>query len=113
MSYGANSVYIVEALRTPTGRRDGALRDVHPVDLAAHVLKALVARTGIAASAVEDVALGCVTQIDEQGGNVARLAVLKAGLPIEVPAFSINRMCGSSQQAIHSVAQAIMAGDID
>ena len=106
-------VFIVEALRTPIGRREGALRDVHPVDLAAHVLKAVVARAGVDASHVEDVALGCVTQIGEQGGNVARLSVLQAGFPIEVPAFSINRMCGSSQQAIHSAAQAIAAGDVD
>src|SRR5438876_4167921 len=91
-----HEVFIVEALRTPIGRRDGALRDVHPVDLAAHVLKAVVARAGVDASNVEDVALGCVTQIGEQGGNVARLAVLQAGFPVDVPAFSINRMCGSS-----------------
>jgi len=106
-------VFIVEALRTPIGRRDGALRDTHPVDLAAHILASLVARVGIDAAHIEDVALGCVTQIGEQGGNVARLAVLQAGFPIEVPAFSMNRMCGSSQQALHSVAQAIAAGDMD
>ena len=113
MSYTGNTVYIVEALRTPIGRRDGALRDVHPVDLAAHVLKALVARAGVSMADVEDVALGCVTQTGEQGGNIGRLAVLKAGFPIEVPAFSLNRMCGSSQQAIHAIAQAIAAGDMD
>lgn len=109
----SNDVFIVEALRTPVGRRDGMLRDVHPVDLLAHVLRSLPARTGVAASSIEDVAIGCVTQIGEQGGNVARIAVLQAGFPIEVPAFSLNRMCGSSQQAIHSIAQAIAAGDID
>jgi acetyl-CoA acyltransferase len=113
MSKMADAVYIVEAVRTPTGRRDGGLRDTHPVDLAAHALRALIARAGIAASDVEDVALGCVSQTGEQGGNIARLATLRAGFPIEVPAFSMNRMCGSSQQAIHSMAQAIAAGDMD
>src|SRR6266487_4550952 len=113
MSKVTDTVYIVEAVRTPTGRRDGGLRDTHPVDLAAHALRALIARAGIAASDVEDVALGCVSQTGEQGGNIARLATLRAGFPIEVPAFSMNRMCGSSQQAIHSMAQAIAAGDMD
>jgi len=113
MSKMTDAVYIVEAVRTPTGRRDGGLRDTHPVDLAAHALRALIARAGIAASDVEDVALGCVSQTGEQGGNIARLATLRAGFPIEVPAFSMNRMCGSSQQAIHSMAQAIAAGDMD
>jgi acetyl-CoA acyltransferase len=113
MSKLTDAVYIVEAVRTPAGRRDGGLRDTHPVDLAAHALRALIARAGIAASDVEDVALGCVSQTGEQGGNIARLATLRAGFPIEVPAFSMNRMCGSSQQAIHSMAQAIAAGDMD
>jgi acetyl-CoA acetyltransferase family protein len=113
MSKMTDPVYIVEAVRTPTGRRDGGLRDTHPVDLAAHALKALVARAGISAADVEDVAFGCVSQTGEQGGNIARLAALQAGFPIEVPGYSLNRMCGSSQQAIHSAAQAIAAGDID
>jgi acetyl-CoA acyltransferase len=113
MAKMTDAVYIVEAVRTPTGRRDGGLRDTHPVDLAAHALRAVTARAGIAASDVEDVALGCVSQTGEQGGNIARLASLRAGFPIEVPAFSMNRMCGSSQQAIHSMAQAIAAGDMD
>ncbi len=113
MSYPTNPVYIVEAVRIPTGRREGALRDTHPVDLAAHVLRALVDRAGVGAADIEDVAWGCVSQTGEQGGNIARLAVLRAGFPIEVPAFSMNRMCGSSQQAIHSAAQAIAAGDMD
>ena len=113
MSYTQNPVYIVEASRTPVGRREGMLRDTHPVDLAAHALRTLIARAGVAAADIEDVALGCVSQTGEQGGNIARLAVLRAGFPIEVPAFSMNRMCGSSQQAIHSVAQAIAAGDMD
>ncbi len=106
-------VYIVEALRTPVGKRDGALRQVHPVDLAAHVVRAIVTRAGVPDAAIEDVILGCVSPVGEQGGNIARLAVLRAGLPVEVPGFSLNRMCGSSQQAIHSGAQAIAAGDAD
>jgi acetyl-CoA acetyltransferase family protein len=113
MPASTNPVYIVDAIRTPIGRRDGGLSDTHPVDLAAHALKALLARTGVAAADVEDVALGCVSQTGEQGGNIARLAVLQAGFPVEVPAYSMNRMCGSSQQALHSIAQAIAAGDID
>jgi acetyl-CoA acetyltransferase family protein len=113
MSQTTNSVYIVDAVRTPTGRRDGGLRATHPVDLAAHALTALIARAGVAAADVEDVAFGCVSQTGEQGGNIARLAVLRAGFPVEVPAYSMNRMCGSSQQAIHSAAQAIAAGDLD
>src|SRR3954462_11167503 len=113
MAKSTNPVYIVEALRTPIGRRDGGLRDTHPVELAAHALRALIARAGIAAANVEDVVFGCVSQTGEQGGNIARLATLHAGFPIEVPAFSLNRMCGSSQQALHSAAQAIAAGDLD
>jgi acetyl-CoA acetyltransferase family protein len=113
MPANTNPVYIVDAVRTPIGRRDGGLRDTHPVDLAAHALTALIARAGLAPADVEDIALGCVSQTGEQGGNIARLAALRAGFPVEVPAYSINRMCGSSQQAIHSIAQAIAAGDMD
>jgi acetyl-CoA acyltransferase len=113
MSNNSNPVYIVEAIRTPIGRRDGGLRDTHPVDLAAHALKALVARAGVAPADVEDIAFGCVSQVGEQGGNIGRLAALRAGFPVEVPAYSMNRMCGSSQQAIHSAAQAIAAGDME
>lgn len=109
----SQEVFIVEALRTPIGRRDGMLRAVHPVDLAAHTLRSLIERAALPAAAVEDVILGCVTQTGEQGANIARLATLQAGFPIEVPAFSLNRMCGSSQQAIHNAAQAIAAGDAD
>src|SRR5262245_51472767 len=113
MSAHTNPIYIVDAVRTPIGRRDGGLRDTHPVDLAAHALKALIARAGVGPADVEDIAFGCVSQTGEQGGNIARLAALQAGFPVEVPAYSMNRMCGSSQQAIHSVAQAIAAGDLD
>lgn len=106
-------VVIVDAVRTAIGKKKGALSSVHPVDLLVPVLRALVDRNGIDASLVEDVVVGCVTMTGEQGGNIARQAVLAAGFPVGVPAFSLNRMCGSSQQAIHSAAQAILAGDID
>jgi len=91
---------IVDAVRTPIGRRGGALRDVRPDDLAAHVLRAIVERTGIKPALVEDVVLGCVTQTDEQGTNIARIAALLAGFPESVPGTSVNRQCGSGQQAV-------------
>ena len=106
-------VFLVDAIRTPIGRRAGGLAHIHPINLAAHVLRALVQRSQIEASTVDDVIMGCVTQTGEQGANIARLAVLQAGFPVSVPAFSLNRMCGSSQQAIHNAAQAILAGDAD
>ncbi|MBB6282636.1 thiolase family protein [Geobacillus subterraneus] len=106
-------VVIVDAVRTAIGKKKGALANVHPVDLLVPVLRALIDRNGLDADLVEDVIVGCVTMTGEQGGNIARQAVLAAGFPVEVPAFSLNRMCGSSQQAIHSAAQAILAGDID
>ncbi|ALA69712.1 acetyl-CoA acetyltransferase [Geobacillus stearothermophilus 10] len=106
-------VVIVDAVRTAIGKKKGALSSVHPVDLLVPVLRALVDRNGLDASLVEDVIVGCVTMTGEQGGNIGRQAVLAAGFPASVPAFSLNRMCGSSQQAIHSAAQAILAGDID
>ncbi|MED4974666.1 thiolase family protein [Geobacillus thermoleovorans] len=106
-------VVIVDAVRTAIGKKKGALSSVHPVDLLVPVLRALVDRNGLDAGLVEDVIVGCVTMTGEQGGNIARQAVLAAGFPVGVPAFSLNRMCGSSQQAIHNAAQAILAGDID
>ncbi|WP_044736798.1 thiolase family protein [Geobacillus kaustophilus] len=106
-------VVIVDAVRTAIGKKKGALSNVHPVDLLVPVLRGLVDRNGLDASLVEDVVVGCVTMTGEQGGNIGRQAVLAAGFPVEVPAFSLNRMCGSSQQAIHNAAQAILAGDID
>ncbi|OQP04564.1 thiolase family protein [Geobacillus sp. 44B] len=106
-------VVIVDAVRTAIGRRKGSLSNMHPVDLLVPVLQALVQRNGIEAGSVEDVVVGCVTMTGEQGGNIGRQAVLAAGFPVEVPSFSLNRMCGSSQQAIHTTAQAILAGDID
>ena len=106
-------VYIVAAVRTPTGRRKGMFSLTPPVDLATTVLQAVVERAGIEARLVEDVVWGRVTPIGEQGANIARLAVLKAGFPQTVPAVTLNRMCGSSQQAVHFAAQAILAGDMD
>ena len=106
-------VVIVEAVRTPVGRFGGVLKDVHPVDLGARVLKEVLNRAGIAPADVDDVVMGCVTQTQEQGGNIGRLAVLNAGFPVAVPSVSVNRMCGSSQQAVHFGAQAIAAGDAD
>ncbi len=105
--------YIVDAVRTPVGRRGGGLSKVHPADLGAHVLRALVKRTGIDPHAVEDVVFGCVDTIGPQAGDVARTCWLAAGLPDEVPGTTIDRQCGSSQQAIHFAAQAVMSGTSD
>jgi len=104
---------VAEAVRTAIGRKNGKLAGIHPVDLLVPVLKALVERTGIDPKDIDDVITGCVTMTGEQGGNIGRMAVLAAGFPAEVPAFSLNRMCGSGQQAIHSAAQAILAGDCE
>ncbi len=103
---------VLEAVRTPFGRRGGAFREVRPDSLLAHALNGLVERAGIDPSQVEDVINGTVTQAGEQGANVGRLAVMLAGFPVTVPAVSINRMCGSSQQAVHFASQAIAAGDM-
>jgi acetyl-CoA C-acetyltransferase len=105
--------YIVDAVRTPVGRRGGSLSQVHPADLAAHTLTALVERTGIDPSAVDDVIMGCLDQIGPQAGDIARTAWLAAGLPEEVPGTTIDRQCGSSQQAVHFAAQAVMSGTAD
>jgi acetyl-CoA C-acetyltransferase len=105
--------YIVEALRTPGGRRKGALADVHPADLGAVVLDALVGRTGIDPAAIEDVILGCVSQAGEQAFAFGRNVVLASSLPDSVPAVTIDRQCGSSQQALHFAAQAVMSGTQD
>ncbi|WP_373893601.1 acetyl-CoA C-acyltransferase [Virgibacillus sp. CBA3643] len=104
---------IIDAIRTATGRKKGTLSQTHPVDLLVPVLKELVNRNGVNAAEVEDVVTGCVTMTEEQGGNIGRMGVLAAGFPVEVPAFSLNRMCGSSQQAIHNAAQTIIAGDAE
>jgi acetyl-CoA C-acetyltransferase len=105
--------YIVATARTAGGRRGGRLSGWHPVDLAARVLDALVARSGIDPAAVDDVLMGCVGQAGEQAMNVARNAVLASCLPESVPATSIDRQCGSSQQALHFAAQAVLSGSMD
>jgi acetyl-CoA C-acetyltransferase len=105
--------YIVGAVRTAGGRKGGRLSGWHPADLAAHVLDALVERTGVDPQAVDDVILGCVVQIGEQAVNVARNAVLASKLPESVPGTTIDRQCGSSQQALHFAAQAVMSGAMD
>ncbi|EMI09246.1 thiolase family protein [Anoxybacillus gonensis] len=106
-------VVIVEAVRTPVGKRNGVFRDKHPVHLAAVVLDEVVRRAGIEKQLIEDIVMGCVTPIGEQGYNIGRLAALEAGFPAEVPAVQINRMCGSGQQAIHFAAQEIKSGDME
>jgi acetyl-CoA acyltransferase len=109
----ARDAVIVEAVRTPTARRDGKLKDWHPVDLLAEVLGETVARSGIDAAVVDDVICGCVSQIGEQSLNIGRNAWLAAGLPEEVPATTVDRQCGSSQQAAHFAAQGVIAGAYD
>src|SRR5687767_6557730 len=104
---------IVGAVRTPVGRRKGSLAGVHPVDLSAHVLRALAERTGIAPADVDDVVWGCVSQVGEQSWNVARNAVLAAGWPESVPATTMDRQCGSSQQALHFAAATVLSGQAD
>jgi acetyl-CoA acyltransferase len=103
---------LLEAVRTPFARCGGAYRDVRPDRLLAHALQGLVRRAGIDPGKVGDVLTGVVTQAGEQGANVGRLAVLLAGFPVQVPALTLNRLCGSSQQAVHGAAQAVAAGDV-
>ncbi len=105
--------YIIDAVRTPVGRRGGGLSQVHPADLGAHVLSALVERSGVDPNAVEDVFFGCVDTIGPQAGDIARTCWLAAGLPDEIPGTTIDRQCGSSQQAAHFAAQAVMSGTND
>ncbi len=105
--------YIVGAVRTPVGRRKGGLSRVHPVDLAAHVLGELVRRTGVDPAAVDDVIMGCVSQIGPQTMDIARQSWLSAGLPESVPGVTIDRQCGSSQQAVHFAAQGVLSGTQD
>jgi acetyl-CoA C-acetyltransferase len=105
--------YIVGAVRTPVGKRNGGLAAVHPADLAAHVLRELIRRTDVDPDAVEDVIMGCVSQIGPQTLDIARTAWLSAGLPEHVPGVTVDRQCGSSQQAIHFAAQAVLSGTQD
>src|SRR3984957_9183767 len=104
---------IVGAVRTPIGKRGGSLSHVHPVDLAAGVLRALQARTGIDPADVDDVIWGCVSQSGEQAVNISRNAVLSAGWPESVPGTTVDRQCGSSQQAVHFAAAGVIAGHYD
>ena len=105
--------YIVDAVRTAGGKREGALKDWHPADLGAAVLNALVDRTGIDGAAIDDVIVGCVGQIGEQSFHIGRNVVMASKLPDSVPAVSIDRQCGSSQQSVHFAAQAVMSGTQD
>lgn len=105
--------YIVDAVRTPVGKRGGALAGVHSADLAAHTLSALMTRTGVDPGVVDDVILGCCDTIGSQAGDVARTAWLVAGLPDHVPGVTIDRQCGSSQQAVHFAAQGVLSGTQD
>ena len=104
---------IVEAVRSPIGKRNGSLKDYHPVDLLADVLKELVTRAGVDPDRIEDNITGCVSQVGEQSLNVGRNAWLAAGFPETIPATTVDRQCGSSQQAIHFAAQGVMAGAYD
>ena len=108
-----NEAYIVEAVRTPAGRKNGSLSQEHPLDVAAHVLEALVQRSGVDPSSVDDVILGATDAVGPQAGDIARLSWLAAGLPDHVPGVTIDRQCGSSQQAVHFAAQAVMSGTQD
>jgi len=109
----SNEAYIIGAVRSPTGKKKGTLAGVHAADLGAHAIKALLERTGVEPSQVEDVIFGCVDQIGAQAGDIARTCWLAAGLPDEVPGTTIDRQCGSSQQAVHFAAQAVMSGTQD
>jgi acetyl-CoA acyltransferase len=108
-----SEAFIIDACRTPRGRRKGSLSNVHPMDLLCTVLHAIVDRTGVDPRQIDDAVIGCVTETGEQGTNIARGAVLAAGWPIEVPGVTLNRFCGSGQQAVNFAAQAIKAGAQD
>ncbi|MFI1302895.1 acetyl-CoA C-acetyltransferase [Streptomyces sioyaensis] len=108
-----SEAYVVEAVRTPVGKRGGGLSAVHPADLGAHVLTALMARSGADPAAVEDVVFGCLDAVGPQAGDIARTCWLAAGLPEHVPGVTVDRQCGSSQQAVHFAAQAVLSGTQD
>ena len=105
--------FIVDAVRTPVGRRGGGLAAAHPADLGAHVIAALLARTQADPLAIDDVVFGCVDTVGPQAGDIARTAWLAAGLPEAVPGVTVDRQCGSSQQAVHFAAQAVLSGTAD
>src|SRR5664279_112766 len=108
-----NEAYIVDAVRTPVGKRNGGLSKVHPADLGAHSIRALFDRVDVDPAAVDDVVFGCVDTIGPQAGDIARTCWLVAGMPDEVPGTTVDRQCGSSQQAVHFAAQAVMSGTSD
>src|SRR5580700_6228253 len=108
-----SQAFIIDAVRTPVGKRDGGLSKAHPADLGAHVIKTLLERAGVDPAAIEDVIFGCVDTIGPQAGDIARTAWLAAGLPEAVPGVTVDRQCGSSQQAVHFAAQAVMSGTAD
>jgi acetyl-CoA C-acetyltransferase len=108
-----SEAYLIDAVRTPVGRRAGGLSEVHPADLGAHVISGLIDRTGVDPLTVDDVIWGCCDAIGPQAGNIARTCWLAAGLPEEVPGVTIDRQCGSSQQAVHFAAQSVMSGTSD
>ncbi|MBB1035825.1 acetyl-CoA C-acetyltransferase [Dietzia sp. CQ4] len=112
-SVTGREAYVIDAVRTPAGKRGGSLSGQHPADLGAHVIRAVVERTGIDPEVVDDVIFGCVDAIGPQAGNIARSAWLAAGMPLGVPGTTVDRQCGSSQQAIHFGAQGIMSGTQD
>ena len=105
--------YIVDICRTPVGKKNGSLAHVHPADLGAHILTGLVGRTGIDPAVVDDVVFGCVDTVGPQMGDIARTSWLAAGYPEHVPGVTIDRQCGSAQQAVHFAAQAVMSGTMD
>src|SRR5688572_18607370 len=105
--------FIIDAVRTPLGRRNGSLADVHPADLSAGVMLALLQRARVDPATIDDVICGCLDQVGPQAHDIARTAWLAAGLPEHVPGVTVDRQCGSSQQALHFAAQAVMAGVSD
>src|SRR5690625_4633570 len=108
-----STAYIVDAVRSPVGRRGGSLAEIHSADLGAHSIRALIDRTGIDPGAVDDVILGATDTLGSQAGNIARTAWLVTGFPDHVPGVTVDRQCGSSQQAAHFAAQAVMSGTED
>jgi acetyl-CoA C-acetyltransferase len=109
----SNEAYIIGAVRSPTGKKKGTLAGIHAADLGAHAIRALMDRTGVDPGAVDDVVFGCVDQIGSQAGDIARTCWLVAGYPDHVPGTTVDRQCGSSQQAVHFAAQAVMSGTQD
>src|SRR5499427_1022860 len=108
-----SEAYIIDAVRTPVGKRNGGLAAVHPADLGAHSIRALFDRADVDPGAVDDVVFGCVDTIGPQAGDIARTCWLAAGLPEAVPGTTVDRQCGSSQQAVHFAAQAVLSGTQD